>query len=108
DVADRVVDRQAVGHVAAGAVDEEGNGPIVLAGQLAQALDAGPRGVLLDVTDEIDVAQPLRSLLAPLGAHHVYELGDSSIAQFFHPRHYRIDSSSAALTQARNRTRRRG
>ena len=58
-----VVDGQAVGDVAAGAVDVERDRPVVVVGQLAQPLDAAARGVLLDVADQVDVAQPIaRSL----------------------------------------------
>jgi hypothetical protein len=38
-------------------------GPPAVAGQLPQALDGGARGVLLDVADEIDVAEPVRLFL---------------------------------------------
>ena len=62
DVADGVVDGEAVGDVAAGAVDVERDRPVVVVGELAQALDADARGVFLDVADQIDVAQPVARL----------------------------------------------
>ncbi len=84
DVANRVVDGEAVGDVPAGAVDEDGDRPVVLVRQLAEALDAGPRRVLLDITDQIDVAQPVARFLAELGADGVDKLRDQAIAQFSH------------------------
>ena len=60
-------------------------------GELAQALDAAARGVLLDVADQVDVAQPIARLLAQLRADRVDELGDQAFAQFSHRTDYRID-----------------
>ena len=59
------MDRQAVGDVAAGAVDVERDRPRVVVGQLAEPLDDAARRVLLDVADEVDVAKPIG--LSPFG-----------------------------------------
>jgi hypothetical protein len=56
ELANRIVNRQAVGHVAAGAVDVQGDGFVAFARQLAHALDGRACAVLVDVTDEVDVA----------------------------------------------------
>ena len=86
-----VVNREAVGDVAAGAVDEERDRPVVVVGELAQPLDADARGVFLDVADQIDVAQPVAGFLPELRANRVDQLGDQAIAQVSHSRDYRID-----------------
>ena len=78
------MDGEAVGDVAAGAVDEQGDRLVVLVRQLAQPLDAGARGVLLDVADQVDVAEPVACLLAQLRADRIDELGDQAIAQLSH------------------------
>ena len=57
------MDREAVGDVAAGAVDVQRDGPLAVVGQLPQALDDAARAVLVDVPDQIDVAQPVGLLL---------------------------------------------
>ena len=90
DVADGVVDGEAVGDVAAGAVDEQRDRPVVVVRELAQPLDARARGVFFDVADQVDVAQPIALLLAQLRADGVNELGDQAIAQLSHRPHYRI------------------
>ena len=90
DVADDVVDGEAVGDVAAGAVDEERDRLAVLVGELAQPLDAGARGVLLDVADQVDVADAIGCLLAQLRADRFDELGDQAFVQLSHRRDYRI------------------
>jgi hypothetical protein len=84
DVPDGVVNGEAVGHVAAGAVDEERDRLVVLVGELAQPLDAGARGVLLDVADQVDVADAIASLPPQLRAHGVDELGDQAFVQLSH------------------------
>ena len=83
-MANRVVDGEAISDVPAGAVDEDSDRPVVLVRQLAEPLDARPRRVLLDITDEIDVAQPVGCLLAELGADGVDKLRDQAIAQLSH------------------------
>ena len=102
-----VVDGEAVGDVAAGAVDEERDRLVVVVGELAQPLDAGARGVLLDVADQVDVAQPVARLLAELRADRVDELGDEAFVQFSHRDDYRIDAE-LSRRRARNKTPARG
>ena len=58
------------------------------------------RGVLLDVADEVDVAQPVARLLAQLAADGIHELGDQAIAQLTHRVHYRTRSGSSTGTLA--------
>ena len=101
-----VVDREPVGDVAAGAVDEERHRPAVVVRQLAQAFDAGPRGVLFDVADQIDVAQPIAGLLAELGADGIDELGDQAIAQF--PHRFSLSHRPAAQRGDRHEIKRQG
>ena len=84
------MDGEAVGDVAAGAVDVERDRPVVVVGELAQPLDADARGVFLDIADQIDVAQPVALFLAELRADGVDQLGDQAIAQFSHSADYRI------------------
>ena len=81
DLADGVVNRQAVGDVAAGAVDVERDRAGVVVGQLAQAFDDAARRVFFDVADEIDIPQPVRLLLAQGCLQRIDELEDQSIVQ---------------------------
>jgi hypothetical protein len=90
-----VVDGEAVGHVAACAVDEQGDRLGVLVRQLAQPLDAGARRVLLDVADQVHVADTIACLLAQLRPDGVHELDDQAFAQLSHSKDYRIGPSSA-------------
>src|SRR5204862_3955114 len=84
DVPDRVVDGQAVGDVPSRAVDVESNRTVAVVGQIAQPFDAQPRGILLDVADQIDVTQPLARFLPQLLPHRIDQFGDQSIAQLTH------------------------
>ena len=59
------MDREAVGDVAAGAVDVERDRPRVVVGQLTEPFDDAARRVLLDVADEVDVTKPIG--LSPFG-----------------------------------------
>ena len=61
---DGVVDGQPIGDVAAGAVDVDRDRLAAVVGQFAQSLDDGPRGVFLDITDEVDVAQAIGLLFS--------------------------------------------
>ena len=63
ELADGVVNGEAVGDVAAGAVDVQRDRPGVVVGELAQPLDDAARDVFLDVADEVDVAQPIGRFL---------------------------------------------
>jgi hypothetical protein len=83
-VADGIVNGEAVGDVAAGAVEEEGNRLAVLAGELSQTLDADAGVVFFDVANQVDVAQPLACFFADLGAYGVQQLRDQPIAQLSH------------------------
>src|SRR5439155_5927642 len=89
-----IVDREPVRNVAAGAVDEQGDGPIVVACELAETLDAGARRVFLDIPDQVDVAEAITLFFPQLGAHRIDELGDQAIAQLSHPSDYRIERES--------------
>ena len=84
DVPHDVVDGEAVGDVAAGAVDVEADRPRVVVRELAQPLDAEAGGVFFDIADQIDVALPIALFLAELRADRIHQLGDESIAQFTH------------------------
>src|SRR5206468_3558080 len=76
--------REAVRHIPSGAVDEEGDWTVVVVGELAQALDGGAGCLFFDVSDQVDVAEPIGLLLAELRADRVDELGDHAIAQVTH------------------------
>src|SRR5204863_7969180 len=75
---------QAVGDIAAGAVDVDRDRLAAVVGELAEPLDAGARGVLLDVANEIDVAELVALLLAELRPHGLDQLDDKSVAQLTH------------------------
>jgi hypothetical protein len=92
DVANGVVNGEAVGDIPAGAVDEDGDRPVVLVGELTEPFDAAPCRILLDVADEINIPQPVRCFLAELRADGIDELRDQTIAQLSHRLHYRIES----------------
>ena len=107
DVADDVVDGEAVGDVAAGAVDEERDRLVVLVGQLAQPLDAGARGVLLDVADQVDVAQPIACSLRSCA--RTASTSSAIRRSFNSPIDVIIASApSSAGVRARSKTRARG
>src|SRR5437763_9349476 len=80
----RVMQREAVGDVPAGAVDVEGDGLAVVVGELAQTLDRGFGAVLLDVPDEIDVAESIRLLLPERVADGIDELAEQTIIELAH------------------------
>ena len=91
EVAHGIVNREAVGHVAACAVDVQGDGLLAVVGQLPQPLDDAARAVLLDVADEIDVAQPVGLLLAKRLLDRVHQLVEQPFADVAHiGRHYSI------------------
>src|SRR5690606_3469055 len=77
EFADRVVEREPVGHVAPGAVDIQPDLAPALVGQLAKAFDDGPRAVLVDVADQVDVAQAL----GLLPAEDVLDGGDQIVQE---------------------------
>jgi len=78
------VNREAVGDVAARAVDEQGDGPVAFVGELPEALDAGAGGVLLDGALPINNTEALALFLSQPSAHRIDELGDQGIAQLSH------------------------
>ena len=86
------MDGEAVGDIAAGAVDVEADRPRVVVRELAEPLDAEASRILFDVTNQIDVALSFALLLAELRADGVHQLGDKAIAQFTHRNDYRIGS----------------
>jgi hypothetical protein len=99
------VNREAVRDIAAGAVDEQRDRPVVVVRQLPKPLDAAASGVLLDVANQVDVAQAVRCFLPQLRAHRIYELGDQTIAQITHKRsYYRIDLELSRFMPARSKT----
>jgi len=53
------VNGQAVGDVAAGAVDVQRHRPRIVVGQLTQPLDDPARRIFLDVADEVDIAKTI-------------------------------------------------
>ena len=91
EVAHGIVNRETVGHVAACAVDVQGDGPLAVVGQLPQALDDAARAVLVDVADEIYVAQPVGLLLAKRLLDRVHQIVEQPVADVAHiGRHYSI------------------
>jgi hypothetical protein len=85
-VADGIVNGEAVGDVAARAVDEQRDRLAVVVRHVAKAFDARPRRVFFDVADQVHVAEPVAGFLAQLRSDRVYQLGYQAVAQVTHGR----------------------
>ena len=80
----RVVEREAVGDVSSCAVDEDPNGPAAVVGELAGPLDYSPGAVLIDVTDEVDVAEPVGLFLLEHVLDGVHKVPQQAVADVGH------------------------
>src|SRR5262245_1858888 len=87
DLADGIVDREAVGDIAAGSVDVERDGPGVVVRKLAQALDDVASDVLFDVADEVDIAQAIRRFFSESAFYRVDEIEDETVVEIPRRRH---------------------
>jgi hypothetical protein len=83
-VQDRVVNRQTVGHVSTGRVDEQIDGPSALVGEFAHPLDDRSGVVLLDITDQIHVTKALRLFSFQRLLDRFYKLTDEPVREFTH------------------------
>jgi hypothetical protein len=83
-MADRVVEREPVGDVAAGAVDIKRDRLAVVVGELTEPLDRAFGGVFLDVADKVDVAESIGVLLAEQLLDLIDELDEQAIGDFAH------------------------
>ncbi len=84
DVLNRVVERQPVGDVAARTVDVQRDGFCTVVRQFAEPFDGCAGAVLLDVPDEINVAQAVRLLFADDLLDGVHQFVEQAIVDFAH------------------------
>jgi hypothetical protein len=83
-VPDRIVDGQTIGDVAPRAVDVKRDGPSAVIGEFAKPLDDSASDVFLDVTDEVDIAQPVRLLPAHQSSDRLDEFVQQPLVQLAH------------------------
>jgi hypothetical protein len=81
DLANRVMNRQAVGHIAAGTVDVQRNRTRIVVGEFAKPLDHPACRVFFDVADEVNVAKPVRRLLSEHALDSVDQFANEAIVQ---------------------------
>jgi hypothetical protein len=81
NLADGVVQGEAVGDVAAGAVDVQGNRAVAVVRHFAQAFDHAARDVLFDVSDQVDVTQAIGRFLAEDCLDRVNQIEHQPIVQ---------------------------
>src|SRR3954469_22749557 len=84
EMLEHVVNREAVGDVAACTVDVQRDGFTTVVGQLAQPLDDHAGVVPFDVTDEVDVAKSLRLLLFEQIPDSIDNLFEQTCVQIAH------------------------
>src|SRR5678815_4972385 len=82
DFADGVVHGKTVGNVAARAVYVERDRPVVVVGELTKTFDDRPRGLFLDIADQVDIAEAIGLLLSQHTLDGVDQLSDKTIVQF--------------------------
>jgi len=75
------VNRETVGDVAARAVDVDRDRLRAVVGELAKPLDDAARGIFFDITDEVDVAEPVGRFLAEDALDGVDQLPNQAIVQ---------------------------
>ena len=87
DLPDGIVNREAVGDIAAGGVHVERDWPGVVVRKLAQAFDDIASDILFDVTDEVDIAQAVRGLLPKDPFDRVDEIEYETVVEISRRRH---------------------
>jgi hypothetical protein len=81
---DGVVQRKPIGNVAAGTVDVQGDGFVAFVGKFPKSFDRLSGRILLDVADEVDVAEAIALLFADDSFDRVDEFTEQALIYLGH------------------------
>jgi hypothetical protein len=83
-VLDGIVDREPIRNVATRAVDVDRDRPGAVVGQFPKPFNRGAGGVLLDVTDELNIPKAVRLLFSDNLFNRLYQFVENLVVDFAH------------------------